>query len=381
MLLRNAGFDEPTILRTLKIKQMSDLSEVKPDELDLSAVPKVLAILIRLFLFTEPVRQREVEEVTDSETLQALKALDILRTGVSEPRAGRADAIYYTPIFLYPLADLVIASDRHNNPDGSPFTPPPDIVFPAISGGTLLFLRLMSTSPAESVLDLGSGTGVAALIMSGSVRRAVASDITSRAAHFARFNRLLNRRFNVEVVQGDLFESVEGQTFDRIVAHPPYVPSLSQETIYRDGGDTGETLVRRIVEGLPKYLRPGGTYYSLSIGIDTTAAKFEERARGWLGSSQDQFDVIFALAEERSCEQFARDRAVLTDTSDPLEVERWNEVFRKAGACGFVFGALVVHRRDGGELTPTGEPGPVTIRVQLTDSTSGSDFDRFFRRH
>src|SRR4030095_3780654 len=70
-LLRNSGFDEPTILRTLKIEQMSDLGQVKPDELDLSAAPKVLGILTRLFLFTAPVRQREVEEVTDIDTTAA----------------------------------------------------------------------------------------------------------------------------------------------------------------------------------------------------------------------------------------------------------------------------------------------------------------------
>jgi SAM-dependent methyltransferase len=372
-LLKDAGFEEATILRTLKIKEMADLSDVKPHEIDLAAsATELLALLIRLFLFSEAVERAETERLIESTTLGSLQKLDILRVGAFEGSDGGSYEANYSPVFLYPVAGLLIASDRHNNPDGSVFVPPPDIVFPAINAGTLLFLKVISKSPAQNVLDLCSGTGVAALLLSKRVQRVVISDITARATHFANFNRLLNRRSNVEVVEGDLYDAVEGQSFDRIVAHPPYVPSLSNDTIYRDGGETGETLVRRIIEGLPTFLRPGGTYYSLSVGLDTTEGKFEERVRQWLGSSQHEFDVIFAFSDERSPRQFARERAALTGDADPSEIARWSEIFGSVGARSLVYGAMVIHRR---KSAAVGEGRPLTIRPRLGQDVDGSDFE------
>jgi SAM-dependent methyltransferase len=380
LLLKSAGFDEPTILRTLKLEEMADLSSIKPDENDLaSSATGLLALLIRLFLFSECVRRTEVERLIGSATLGSFQQLDILRAGTFDLNHRDSAQVYYSPVFLYPIAGLLIASDRHNNPDGSEFLPPPDIVFPAINGGTLLFLKIISKSPAENILDLCSGTGVAALLLSQHVQQASTSDITARATHFAKFNRLLNRCYNVEVVQGDLYDAVEGQTFDRIVAHPPYVPSLSQKTIYRDGGETGEILVRRIIEGLPRFLRPGGTYYSLSVGLDTEEGNFEERARQWLGSCQDEFDVIFAFGDERSPRQFARERAVLSGSADASEIVRWDEIFGNVGAHSLVYGAMVIHRREK-DSGAAGLP-PLTIRPRLSTEVDGADFERALQFH
>src|ERR1700754_2597471 len=266
--LKSCQFDEPTLCRILKISEMADLSSINPQEIDLSSsAPATLTLLIRMFLFSENLRQDTVEQTIDSASLCALLALDLVRPGrlaVGDDEPAKA---YYASVFLYPVAGLLIASDRHNSPDGSLFVAPPDIVFPAINGGTLLFLKLLPESRVEQILDIGSGTGVAALRLNDSAPRVIAADITARASHFAEFNRRLHGCHNVEVVCGDLYDPVAGQTFDRIVAHPPYIPSLSQTTIFRDGGETGEVLVRRIIEGLPTYLRAGGTYYSLCIGL------------------------------------------------------------------------------------------------------------------
>ena len=95
--LRNAGFDEATILRTLKIEEMSDLSGVKPNILNLSpGAPKLLAALIRLFLFSEPVLEPDIEDLIDSAALGALKTLDLLRGGVLELGTGGRDEAYYS---------------------------------------------------------------------------------------------------------------------------------------------------------------------------------------------------------------------------------------------------------------------------------------------
>ena len=213
-----AGFDEATVCRTVKIEEIADLNSVEPD--CLKDAPELLALFIRLFLFMDLVPRAEVERVLDRATVDSLLALDLLRIG--EYGADR----YYTPVFLYPVAGLIVASDRHTSPDGSAFEPPADIVFPAIFVGTLRFLRVIPQSPAAEGLDLCSGSGVGALVLSKQVGHVIASDITTRAAHFARFNSRLNGCDNVEPVVGDLFSAVAGRTFDRITAHPPYMPTF-----------------------------------------------------------------------------------------------------------------------------------------------------------
>ncbi len=249
--LVEADFAEETIRRLLGIKELSEFRSVSPEVADRNADGPLLPLLIRLFLFSASFPRAAVEEVIAPDLLAALTALDLLRLGNFAGGQGQGEW-WYAPVLLYPVDGFLIASDRHDSPDGSPFVPPPDIVFPAIFAGTLQFLRLLPPGPADAALDLCSGTGIAAMALGRTAGRAVAADITARATHFALFNRLLNGCANVAVVESDLYAAVAGETFDRIVAHPPYVPALDDRMIYRDGGETGESIVRGCVEGLPQ---------------------------------------------------------------------------------------------------------------------------------
>ncbi|MBI4523612.1 MAG: methyltransferase [Deltaproteobacteria bacterium] len=369
-MLRAAGFDESTVCRILEIEDMSDLGSVGRKKFDLSGP---LGLLMRLFLFLEPIPRAEVEHWINPVSLRHLVALDLVRT----IRAKTHDPaeMCYSPVWLYPVAGLLIVSDRGKNPDGSDFVRMPDIVFPAIYEGTLRFLRVISRSPAADALDLCSGSGVGALALSSTVHRVVACDITSRAAHFAQFNRWLNRCFNVEVLQGDLYSAVHGQQFDRIVAHPPFVPSSSQALIYRDSGETGESLIRRIIEGLPAHLRPGGTFYSVCAAWDSKEGLFEDRARTWLGSRQEEFDALFALHRHNSPAEVAQ-RVVELNHLEPSEIPRWTELFRDAGFERNVYGAIVIHRKKSADARP-----PFTRRARLGALTNGRCFEWALRWH
>lgn len=342
-LLQRAGFAEAAVCRALGIPDVSELDAVRPAAADLAAAgSELLALLIRLFVLAERLPRHLVEPHVDAAALESLLALGLLRPGAG-PAAGQAAAGgYHAPVFLYPVAGMLIASDRLRNPDRSPLVVQPDAVYPAASWNTRLFLQVIPRAPAADVLDLGTGTGIAALVQSGQARRVVAADIAARSVHFARFNALLNGCQNVEVVQGDLYAPVAGQSFDRIVANPPYMASLTNRLIFRDAGETGEALIARIVEGLPRHLRPGGTFYGTCMGLDTAAGTFEQRVRRWLGEQQPQFDVIFATRGSATPEEYARGLA-----EAPGEVERWLELFQRLGVRSAALGALVIHRRAG----------------------------------
>lgn len=367
--LQAAGYDEATLGQVLKLTSLSELGTLKRENMELSTLAPPLALLIRLCLLGEPVPGAEFEGALHPATREALLALDLARAG---DFAGRC---YYTPVFLYPVEGFLIVSDRQGNPDGSPHAAPADMVFAAIFPGTLRFLRGLPPRPAEEALDLCSGTGIGALKLSRRSQRVVASDITERSAHFMRFNAALNACANVEVAVGDLYGAVERRTFDRIVAHPPYVPSLGDRMIFRDGGEAGETIMRRIVEGLPQFLRPGGTFYSMGVGLDTREARFEARVRLWLGRAQGEFDVLFAAGDEKSPEKAVHDIVERGRNIKSLDPEQLARAFESLGTERLVYGALFVHRRRDKAAEPW------TVRPRLSVETEGEDFDWFMDWH
>jgi hypothetical protein len=204
----------------------------------------------------------------------------------------------------------------------------------------------------------------------------VSADVTERATQFARFNRALNSRDNVEVVCGDLYGAIGGRTFDLIVAHPPYVPSVGLAAIWRDGGATGELLIRQIVEGLPGHLRVGGIFCALSQGLDTKEGRFEERVRGWLKESADEFDIIFAYDEERTPRDVLQRLAERNQAAAPAALKAVEAEFERVGTLKMPYGALFVRRN-----AKAGNRKPWTVRKKLSDETNGSDFEAAFVLH
>jgi methylase of polypeptide subunit release factors len=360
--LRDAGFTPSNVCRTFNVREISDLADVDYAAIDLAGIPGPLACCIKIFLFEAVVADSEIGRVIDPPTLDAFLALGLLRR--DDSRTGE----YYAPVLLYPLADLLIASDRFTSPDGSAFAPPADLVFPAFHTSTALFLRLIARSPAADALDLGTGSGIAALLLSESVARVVASDVTSRATHFTSFNRLLNQRDNVEVVRGNLYNAVAGNAFDRIVFHLPYVPAVRKRLIFADGGTTGEALIRRAIEGLPRYLRPEGTFYAICTGLDTRDGPFEDRVRSWLGPRANEFEVIVAAARLRSLDQLM---AYLTERQSVRlsETAQLRDSLERSGMLTLVWGALVVHRH----LASGGTPRTQRLKLVVNDGREEYD--------
>ncbi len=355
--LRTPPFSEGAVHRVLREAGQSvlGLDAAEPE----SAAPHKPDVFLQLFVELKAVPRAEVERGMDRATLESFLALDLIRpTG--------ADA-YESPVFLYPVGEMLIASDHYNKSLGA------DSVFPAIQTGTLHLLKLMPRSPAEDALDLCCGTGICGLVLSRTARRVVASDVTARSAHFARFNRLLNDCANVEIAAGDLYSAVEARSFDRIVAHPPYVPSVEDAKIWRDAGSTGEAITRRIVEGLAKHLKPGGEFFALCLGSEQENAPYQQRVRDWLGEAESEFDIIVATQKLLSPQELAGQLAARE--SHPEEKAGLLErAFQEARVTRFCYGTLAVRRHD----TPGARSW--TMRTKLTASTTAESFEAVFGR-
>src|SRR5690606_31493338 len=152
----------------------------------------------------------------------------------------------------------------------------------------------------DSVLDLGTGCGIQAMHARRFARRVVATDISERALHLARFNAELNGIEGIEFRLGSLYEPVAGERFDRIVSNPPFVitprvPGVP-EYEYRDGGREGDELVAEVVAGAAEHLVPGGTAQLLGNWEYRSDADGLDRAAAW--ASTAGLDV-WALERDR----------------------------------------------------------------------------------
>ena len=339
--LAAAGYAEPQICARLGLPSTEalDIVTLSQSLAENVASAEPLNTLIRLFLLGELVPIVEAETQFPGSAWAAMNALGLIEEDSTDRKRC------FGSVALYPMGDLFIVSDRWTNPDHTPKQSFPDIVYPALTKSTREFLHFLPADPCGEFLELCGGSGIAALTVSRNARNAWTSDITERSTHFAAFNAALNDVKNVTAVHGDLFSPFEGRTFDRIAAHPPYMPVLRPAEIYYDGGEDGEQLTRRILEGLLQHLNPGGRLYCRTLGTDREEAPFEQRLRGWLGSAEGEFDIAVFISKNLDPARFAMDSAVRKSTGQ-AEVNQWRALFERLQVKEILTGTVVVQRRE-----------------------------------
>jgi hypothetical protein len=360
-LLRRANFTSPAVAALVDIHdlagtEMKTASGANPPE---PADP--LSLLVQLFLVGYYARSAIVHAMFSEKETEALLALGLLTPGAAEA------SLLYSPVKLYPLDPVYVASDRWSHPDGSPFKSPPDILYPPVGPNTNLFLDLLPDSPCEAFLDLCSGTGVAGLIAASQyARHAWAYDITDRCAHFAEFSRRLNALENFSTGTGDLYLPAGTQTFDRIVAHPPYVPVLEPKWVFYGGGEDGEQITRRIIADLPRHLRPGGTLQCLAMVTEREGESLEQRVRQWLGGDEHDFDVALVTRRSMDPDQFSVG-SVLKEGGSLSDTLKFKALFRHLKVTAMTYGTIILQRRAAPRQTFTvrRQTGPQTSRAEL----------------
>jgi methylase of polypeptide subunit release factors len=287
-ILAECGFTPEPICQRLGIAALDTYQPNRFGAANLRTPEQPVDVLMLLLMDGEFVPAETVERLLPAGAARKLEALGLIARDPERPD------LWFGGCILFPTRGMWLASDRIAVPDGDAFPASGDLVFPAAIENTVAFLETLPETPCDALLDLGTGSGVAALDGARRAGHAWGTDIAERSVHFAEFNRRLNGIQNATMLQGDLYTPVEGLTFDRIVAHPPYVPARENAMIFRDGGEDGEQILRGIVEGLPRFLRPGGRFYGFVVAADCEDQWFEERLRLWLGAAKAEFDLVLA---------------------------------------------------------------------------------------
>lgn len=160
-------------------------------------------------------------------------------------------------------------------------------------------VRARRAGDTTHAVDLGTGSGAIAL----AVRQAcpqvdmTAVDISPGALRVAQCNAQ-QLGLPIRFVQGSWWQPLVGQTYDLVLSNPPYIhgqdphlAALGHEPLgaLTPGGDGLDDL-RRLAEGAPAHLRPGG-WILMEHGHDQAAAVAELlRAQG-LQSIQTRVDL------------------------------------------------------------------------------------------
>ncbi|MDD3984801.1 MAG: class I SAM-dependent methyltransferase [Methanobacterium sp.] len=116
---------------------------------------------------------------------------------------------------------------------------------------------------SDSVLEIGTGTGIIAILASKNACKVTAVDINKYAVECAIINNK-NNAANIDIRLGDLFEPVKNEKFDLILFNTPYLPTSKEEFVDDEleaawnGGEDGRYVINRFIKGLPLHLNPYG---------------------------------------------------------------------------------------------------------------------------
>ena len=329
-----AGYDETAICQRFGMPDLEGYPLSWLEEID--AMPGRLDTLVRLF--NEGLCASEAGLPADA--LALLDRLGLIARDTERP------AMVYATVAVVPVGEELMVCDRGCSPDGSDYPLPPDFVYPPVFDNTLRYLASLPSAPCDAMLEIGTGSGIGAIVGARRARRVWATDIEARAAHFARLNCRLAGLDNVTVLEGDLYKPVEGLTFDRIAFHLPWVPQPQSPYAFADGGEDGETVLRGSIESLPLFLRPGGQFYAILLASDREGERLEQRVRRWLGATENQFDVAVTELARKSPDGFLAQnlaRGSICEKDIPLWMELWKATRTEA----IVYGFLLVERHEG----------------------------------
>lgn len=148
----------------------------------------------------------------------------------------------------------------------------PDFLYLGPDSGFLVEAARRLAPRGERAIDLGTGTGLLASILSVSYETVVATDIVERVAAAAHLTLALAERpssHTAAAVVADLASGFRAAAFDLVTANPPWVPTGvgAARRVFADGGATGTELPCRVLREAAELLRPGGTAVVLALDV------------------------------------------------------------------------------------------------------------------
>ena len=132
------------------------------------------------------------------------------------------------------------------------------------SDDSFLLAENLEIKEGQSVLEIGTGSGIVSMYASLLTDDVTATDINYNALELAEKNFKLNNINTIKLEFGDLFEPVKDKKFDVILFNTPYLPTDSDDIINDDlnyafdGGLDGRNVIDRFINQVSNHLNDKG---------------------------------------------------------------------------------------------------------------------------
>lgn len=305
--------------------------------------------LVRLFLLGVTLARDATAEALPTAFIDL-----VLRSGLVSDEEDRLVA----NVVIVPVGKLLFASDTFRMLGSDERA---EFVVPAKNSAADFLRRLTLRDPAGTVLDLGCGCGVHALLAAEHCDKVVATDISTAAVEYARFNARFNDIRNIEVLAGDLFEPVAGRTFDLILCNPPFIIGPTSDFTYRDNPMELDDFCRLLAREGAAHLNDSGHLQMLCEWVETADQMARERIGEWV--QRLGCDAWVLRGTPKSPARYVAGR--LTDLAGAdykpaTTYEEWLAYFEERSVTAVNPGMLVLRRRNADNwfhmLTVPGEP-------------------------
>jgi release factor glutamine methyltransferase len=153
------------------------------------------------------------------------------------------------------------------------------------SEDSFLFAENLNVKKTDFVLDLGTGSGILAILAAQKAQCVFSMDINPFAIRCAKGNAKLNNLAEKMVfLQADLFSVFHDVKFDLVLFNAPYLPSDEEEekswiTRAWAGGASGRQVIDRFIVDVSSFLAADGRVLlmqSTLAGAEETINRFEK---------------------------------------------------------------------------------------------------------
>ena len=330
--LRGIGYSESGVHQLLGEESFSIGEEDAPAE-ERRLGRGRLSTVVRLFFLQRPVGREEAVETLGREGVDALQA-----TGLAE--IGRE---VVPRVRILPIDRFLVTADGFAQGDD-----PSDYVA-VYTPTSRLCDSFTPRARVARALDVGTGSGVHALLAAAHAEHVVATDVNPRAIAFTELNAALNGVTNVECRSGSLFEPVAGETFDLITCNAPYVVSPESRWAYRDSGFRADEVSERVVREAAARLRDGGYATLIVSWLAEDEDAPDERAFEWIADSGcDGWILPGWNADPLGHAKTWNSQLAGDPDAFRCALDEWTAYFDELGVRWISEGAVLLHKRAGG---------------------------------